>query len=286
MGRAALIVVVAFGLSFTVAGKCFGDPIAALLPPTGTSMQLDVGGPLMSSEYRIWRTTDGRASVESRFLRTKADEAYFQKRDGSIAKSPLDLLCPADRIVLVNAVSSVPDELQTRDGVDAAGLGVASVPITTHFQEEQVGTFPQAVGAMERILAKDPATIGADEVSTMDNVLQFVSRNLPDSARATASSSDESDEEGDGRWEWQKSWFRGCLGRRRCSWECVWVPTGKKGKKASEELSVLRRKVNALRGVVTNLLNNPDINRADFAKQVYGVTLSADGSPPGLIIRE
>ena len=225
-----------------------------------------------SKEFRIWKAADDRESIEARFLRIETTEAYFQRRDGSTAKAQLDSFCAADRDELLSTLKATTDRRAS-----ATKQGATPVSVRTLLLQEQVNSFPQAVGAMERILAKDAATINDADLQTMDNVLRFVVANLP-SPLSTGSTED-------GRWEWRRVCYQDCQGYLWCTWQWVWVRNPMK-RKSTREMSILRQKLNDLTAAIVNIPTNPAISRGDFARQVYAVTLSADNSPPGLIIRE
>jgi hypothetical protein len=54
---------------------------------------------------------------------------------------------------------------------------------------------------------------------------------------------------------------------------------------SADSLSVLRTKVSSLATDVANRIRNNTAGTRDLALQVYGVTLSADPSPPGNVNR-
>lgn len=145
-------------------------------------------------------------------------------------------------------------------------------------------TFAQAIGSMESIVFSKPQ-VQAQDVAIMDNVLRFVSANLPapaveQSTRSLQSSSTP------GTWQCRRCYYRDCRGR--LCWRCVWVCVRPKPQKYSESKSMttLGRRVEELQNAIANFPNDPGLNLRDLALQVYGVTLSADSdSQAGRIIR-
>jgi hypothetical protein len=151
-------------------------------------------------------------------------------------------------------------------------LGLAlAVSVTTGAEPI---SFPEAIKRIEAVVAKQ--NVPNTDLVEIDEVLTFVSRNIPQSAAAPSQSPSSS-----GNGYWKQSCYRTRFGRCCCCW--VWVSVPPRRYRSSE--SLVRERVTALQIAIADFGNDPAVRINDLALQVYGITLTVDRSQPGRIER-
>ena len=250
---------------------------AASEPPASGQEEFTVP----EDSFRVWHSRRGTPSSPASLVQANDDVAIFQFEDGRRAKAPLALLSDEDRRLILDSIASTTTHPQPTRGLPA-------LPVSFNQPAAVFTAFPQAVGALEIILAKNAVDINQVDIGTMDRVLNFVRNQLPNEPREAPG---EPAGPGCVRFEWRQVWSGGCWGRRHCRWMCVRVPCqrgpgGKRGAEAASS-SVLRDKIDQLATAIVTLNQATGVNLNDLARQVYGVTLSVDNiSQPGRIARQ